>query len=80
MLADASGEDDGVTFVEGAWWVKEDPAVGGLAGFVVVLSGWSSVCRDLGDGGSGGGLVDDALVGRERGDEGLDREVVHGSG
>jgi len=46
---------------------------------VVVLSVWSLVCRDLGDGGAGGGLVDDALVGGERGDEGLDREVVYRS-
>jgi hypothetical protein len=33
-----------------------------------------------GNGGSGGGLVEDGLVGRERGDEGLDGEVVHRAG
>ena len=53
-----------------------NPAGWGPAGFVVVLSSWSSVCRDLGDGGSGGGLVDDGLVGGERGDERVDGEVV----
>ena len=50
------------------------------AGFVVTVSGWWSLCRDLGDGGSGGGFVDDGLVGGERGDEGLDGEVVHRAG
>ena len=54
-----------------------NPAGRRPAGFVGVLSFWSSVCRDLGDGSSRGGFVDDALVGREGGDEGLDREVVH---
>jgi hypothetical protein len=31
---------------------------------------------DLGDGGAGGGLIDDALVGGVGGDEGLQGEVV----
>ena len=35
---------------------------------------------DFGDGGAGGGLVDDVAVGGVGGDEGLDGEVVHGSG
>ena len=35
---------------------------------------------DFGDGGPGGGLVDDGLVRGERGDEGLECEVVHGPG
>jgi len=39
---------------------------------VVRVSGWCSFGRDLGDGGPGGVLVDDGLVGGERGDEGLD--------
>ena len=45
-----------------------------------MVSGWWSLCRDFGDGCSGGGFVDDGFVGRERGDEGLDGEVVHGAG
>src|SRR5262249_27678869 len=35
---------------------------------------------DLGDGGSGAGFVDECLLAGEGGDEGLDGEVVHGSG
>jgi len=35
-----------------------------------------SVRRDFGDGGAGGGFVNDGFVGGERGDEGLQREVV----
>jgi hypothetical protein len=49
------------------------------AGFMVVMSPWWSVCRDLGDGGPGGGFVHDGFVGRVCGDQGLDGEVVHGS-
>jgi hypothetical protein len=41
---------------------------------------WWSLCRDLGDRGAGGGLVDDGLAGGVGGDEGLDGEVVDGSG
>lgn len=44
------------------------------------VSGWCSVCRDFGDGCAGGGFVDDGLVGAERGDEGLQREVVDRAG
>jgi hypothetical protein len=39
---------------------------------VFVVPVWCSVCRDLGDGGAGGGFIDDGFVGGERGDEGLD--------
>jgi hypothetical protein len=45
LEAGASNEDDGVTFVDDGWWVKENPAGRRPAGFVVVLSCWSSVCR-----------------------------------
>ena len=40
------------------------------------LSLCCSFCRDFGDGGAGGGFVDDGFVGGERGDEGLERKVV----
>ena len=43
---------------------------------VVMVSVWWSLCRDLGDGGSCGGFVDDGFAGSEGGDEGLDGEVV----
>ena len=33
------------------------------------VSGWCSVRRDFGDGGAGGGFVDDGFVGGEGGDE-----------
>jgi hypothetical protein len=39
-----------------------------------------SVCRDFGDGCAGGGFVDDGVVGGERGDEGLQGEVVDRAG
>jgi hypothetical protein len=54
--------------------------MGSGGAFVCDVAAWSSVCRDLVDGGAGAGLVDDGFavgVGR---DEGLDREVVDGSG
>ncbi|CKW26396.1 Uncharacterised protein [Mycobacterium tuberculosis] len=44
------------------------------------VSVWCSVCRDFGDGGAGGGFVDDGLVGGEGGDEGLQGEVVDRAG
>src|SRR5680860_1212682 len=47
---------------------------------VVMVSWWWSFCRDFGDGGSGRGFVDDGFAGGERGDEGLDGEVVDRSG
>ena len=40
------------------------------------VSVWCSVRRDFGDGCAGCGFVDDGLVGGERGDEGLECEVV----
>ena len=46
------------------------PVVGGVPGLV----------DDLGDGGAGGGLVDEVLAGGEGGDEGLQGEVVDGAG
>jgi hypothetical protein len=49
-------------------------------GVVFMVSWWWSLCRDLGDGGSGAGFVDDRFVGCEGGDEGLDRQVVHRPG
>jgi hypothetical protein len=48
-------------------------------GWVVRVAGCSFGCH-FGDGGAGCGLVDDGFVVGERGDEGLDGEVVHGSG
>ena len=40
------------------------------------VSVWCSVCRDFGDGCAGCGFVDDGLVGGDRGDKGLECEVV----
>jgi hypothetical protein len=54
------------------WVVDEAPSAGCRRGLVFRLSSWCSFCRDFGDGGACGGLVDDGLVGAERGDEGLD--------
>ena len=44
------------------------------------VSVWCSVCRDFGNGGAGGGFVDDGLIGGEGGDEGLQCEVVDRAG
>src|SRR5487761_1887429 len=42
---------------------------------------WCSVCRgDLGDGGPGGGLVDEVLAGARGGDQGGGADVVDGAG
>lgn len=43
---------------------------------VVGLSVWCLFCRDFGDGGVGGGFVDDGFVVGEGGDECLEGEVV----
>ena len=61
--------------------VRKDPA-GWVPGGVLVfrVPAWCSVCRDFGDGGAGGGFIDDGLVGGVGGDEGLDGEVVDGAG
>ena len=55
-------------------------AGGQAVGVVVRVARCWSFCRDFGDGGAGGAFVDDALVARERSDEGLDGEVVHRAG
>ena len=47
---------------------------------VFVVAAWWSVCRDFGGGGPGAGFVDDGFAGGVGGDEGLDGEVVDGSG
>ncbi len=48
-----------------------------VVGVVFRSPPWGSFCGDLGDGGSGAGLVDYCLFAGEGGDEGLDGEVVH---
>jgi hypothetical protein len=68
--------------VLGAW---ESPAGRWRAGLSLVwcrgLSAWCrSVVKDLGDGGAGGGFVDEGFVGGEGGDEGLQGEVVDRAG
>jgi len=80
LWAAGRGEDVGVTFADDGLLAGMNPADRRPAGLVVGLSRWSSVCRDLGAGGAGGGLVEDALVGGERRDQGLDCEVVHRAG
>src|SRR5262249_53572511 len=59
----------------------KDPA-GRVPGGVLVFNvlAWCSVCSYLGDGGAGGRFIDDGLVGGERGDQGLEGEVVDGAG
>jgi len=47
-----------------------------VRGGVVVVS----LCRDLGDGGAGGCVVDDVLASCPGGDQGLGGEVVDGAG
>jgi len=41
---------------------------------------WCRLVEDFGDGGAGGGFVDDGLVGGVGGDEGLQAEVVDRAG
>gem|GEM_PF-4527414 len=60
--------------------VLKSPSAGGRRGCVLRLSRWCSLCRALGDGDAGGGVIDDGLVQGVGGDEGLDGEVVHGTG
>src|SRR6266516_2235054 len=63
------------------WVVEKAPPGGCRRGLVFKLSLGCSFCRDdLGDGGSGGGFVDDLLVCGEGGDKGGDGEVVDGAG
>src|SRR5216683_6074947 len=52
----------------------------GPAGLGFGLSAGRSFCRDLGDGGAGGGFVGDGLAGGERGEQGSDGDVVDGAG
>jgi hypothetical protein len=47
---------------------------------VVRVSAWCSFCGDFGDGGAGGGFVDDRLVVDEGGDERLEADVVDRAG
>ena len=47
---------------------------------VFSVSVWCSLCRDFGDGDAGGGFIDDGLVLGERGDQGLQGEVVDRAG
>ena len=47
---------------------------------VTVAGSWWSLCGDFGDGDAGRGFVDGGLVGGERGDEGLQGEVVDRAG
>src|SRR5215207_9316008 len=58
----------------------EAPPGGAGRGVLFSLTAWCSLGRDLGDGGAGGGLVDDALVGGEGGQQGLQGEVVDRAG
>ena len=45
-----------------------------------VAGSWWSLCGDFGDGDAGRAVVDDGLFGIERGDEGLQGEVVDRAG
>ncbi|SHN32372.1 hypothetical protein SAMN05216268_13612 [Streptomyces yunnanensis] len=77
LLSDAEDVHEGdVLVVDGV--VRSDPGGRQAAGVVVnVVSLSSSLCRVcLGDGEAGGGLVHDALLVGERGDEGLQGDVV----
>jgi hypothetical protein len=72
----AAGDGDGAG-------VKKAPSARCRTGLIVGLAVWSSGWRggdhfggDLGDGDAGGELVDEGLVRGERGDEGLESEVV----
>ena len=59
---------------------RTGPGRRGGAVVVRVALRWGLFGGDLGDGGAGGGLVDDGLVCCECRDEGLDGEVVHCAG
>ena len=92
MLPGVFDEDVAVVRGEDGWAENAPPAGAGRGVghrgdvLVVVVTAWCSRCRiglfgrDFGDGGAGGGFVDDGFVGGERGDEGLDGEVVDGAG
>ena len=60
--------------------MKAPPGVAGR-GVVFTVSRGRSVCRgDLGDGGPGGGVVDEVLSGAGGGDQGCGADVVDGAG
>jgi hypothetical protein len=79
-LPAAEHADIGV--VEGAdgLGVKKPRRWGSGRGLVFRVALWCSFGGDFGDGGAGGGFVDDGFVGGEGCDEGLDGEVVDGAG
>jgi hypothetical protein len=59
---------------------EKAPPAGSRRGLVFRVSvGWS-FCRYFRHGGARGGLVDDGFAGGERGEEGLEGEVVDGAG
>jgi hypothetical protein len=80
LLPDARGEHGGVIAGERVHDVN-GPARRSRAGLVFRVSRGCSVCRgDFGDGGPGGGVVDEVLAGAGGGDQGGGADVVDGSG
>src|SRR6516164_5484150 len=80
LLPDARGERGGVVAGERVHDVN-GPARRSRAGLVFRVSRGCSVCRgDFGDGGPGGGVVDEVLAGAGGGDQGGGADVVDGSG
>ena len=70
-----------VPLVVGMGGLQETPPGGAGRGFVLTVPSGCSFCRDdFGDGGPGGGVVDDVLAAGVGGDEGGDGEVVDGAG
>ena len=90
VLTATVGEDDGATLTAAVREGRRPPSGGSGRGpwwsgwrcdghcVVVIVLGLFG--GDLGDGGAGGCLVDDGLVHRVGGDEGLQGEVVHRAG
>ncbi|MEU7741940.1 hypothetical protein [Nonomuraea sp. NPDC049158] len=58
------------------WGQRSQPSGEGVVGAQLLSLG----CDDFVDGGAGGGFVDDALVGGEGGQQGLEGEVVDRAG
>jgi len=58
-------------------WLRRGIAVGEVS---LVVGKVPVSVDDLGDGGAGGGFVDEVLPGGEGGDQGLQGEVVDGAG
>src|SRR6266700_3431740 len=80
MLPVIQGERGGVIAGERVRDVKAPPGYAGR-GLVFRVSRGCSACRgDLGDGGPGGGVVDEVLAGAGGGDQGGGADVVDGSG